>query len=57
MGCGLLFLGRAPVDHVVIMLSTIEALDAIRLSLVSLAIIDAFRVLCEQVIVFILGEI
>jgi hypothetical protein len=51
-----LFLGRAPVDHVEIRLSAVESLDTIHLRLIPLAIIDAVRVLCEQVIVLILGE-
>ena len=39
------------------MLSAIETLDTVHMRLVSLAIIDAVLVLCEQIIVFILGEV
>lgn len=46
----------APVDHVVIMLSTVETLDTVHLRLVSLAIVDGVVVLCEQVIVSVLCE-
>ena len=54
--CRLRFLRSAPVDYVVIMLSTVETLDTVHLRLVSLAIVDAVVVLCKQVIVFGLCE-
>jgi hypothetical protein len=54
--CGLLFLGSASDDHVVIVLRTIKTLYPIHLRLISLFTIDAVLMLCEQVIVFILDE-
>ena len=54
--CSRLFLRSVPVDHVMIMLSTIDTLDVVRLGLFSLSIITTLLGLCEQVIGFILDE-
>lgn len=54
--CSRLFLRSVPVDHVMIVLSTVDTLDVVRLSLVSLSIITTLLGLREQVIGIILDE-
>jgi hypothetical protein len=52
--CTRLFLRSAAIDHVVLVLCTVETFDPIHLTLVSLAVFSALMWLCEKVVGFIL---
>jgi hypothetical protein len=52
--CDLLFLRSAAIDHVVVVLCTIETFDPIGLTLVTLGVFPAVMWVCEQVVGFIL---